>query len=267
MTAALTLAVVVHRFDFILSNSSGPKLIEVNSYPNMQPHLQDQNALFERISRFVLQELSHLVAGVEVSSGLRAPVAALSPSEEDMIRAQLKQLPGRALSHGETHCRGSCTDGYYASLGYSDVQLCQSVTCDACAFCESLPQSQLSSPPQLSPPPPPPPALPTSSEGPPGGGKTGGGPPGGGGIGGSNAGGGSAVSCSSGSDFTGSAAFVDSAAALLGAVACVDTAAVAYRGTVSVAVAGSDTTTVNLYGPFEAGTPPSIAMQPGSCVY
>jgi hypothetical protein len=48
------------------------------------------------------------------------------------------------------------------------------------------------------------------------------------------------------------------AAALLGSVACVDTAAVAYRATLDPAIAGSDTSTVQIYGPFENGFTSSV---------
>ena len=81
-----------------------------------------------------------------------------------------------------------------------------------------------------------------------GGEKGGGG--GGGGDGGSTDG---QLSCPEGSNYAGSTALIGSSAALLGAVACVDTAAIAYRETLDASIAGTDTSTVNLYGPFEAG--------------
>jgi hypothetical protein len=74
----------------------------------------------------------------------------------------------------------------------------------------------------------------------------------------SSSGGGQQLSCPTGSDYVGSANLVGTAAALLGSVACVDVAAVAYRGTLASSVAGSDTSTVNLYGPFENGFSASV---------
>ena len=61
------------------------------------------------------------------------------------------------------------------------------------------------------------------------------------------------LSCPEGSDYVGSSSLIGTSAALLGAVACVDTAAIAYRETLDASIAGTDTSTVNLYGPFEAG--------------
>jgi len=80
------------------------------------------------------------------------------------------------------------------------------------------------------------------------------------GKGGGNTGGGASgsISCPTGSDYVGSSALAGTAAALLGSVACVDSAAVAYRGTLGVNVAGVDTTTVNMYGPFENGFTSSV---------
>ena len=66
------------------------------------------------------------------------------------------------------------------------------------------------------------------------------------------------ITCSAGTDHVGDAALSNSGAALLGAVACVDQAAVAYRNTLDASIAGTDTTTVNIYGPFEAGFTSSV---------
>lgn len=81
----------------------------------------------------------------------------------------------------------------------------------------------------------------------PGGGSSGGAPGAGGGL-----------SCPTGSDFAGDALLAGTPAALLGSVACVDSAAVAYRATLSAAVAGTDTSTVDIYGPFENGFTSSV---------
>lgn len=73
----------------------------------------------------------------------------------------------------------------------------------------------------------------------------------GGGAGGGAASG--AVTCVEGQNLVGDSSRAGTAAALLGAVACIDVAAVAYRATLSAAVAGTSLSTNNLYGPFEAG--------------
>lgn len=82
----------------------------------------------------------------------------------------------------------------------------------------------------------------------------------GGGTGGGNTGGSTAgqLTCSSTTDYVGDPALAGTAAALLGSVACVDQAAVAYRRTLDASIAGSDTSTVNVYGPFENGFTSSV---------
>jgi hypothetical protein len=75
---------------------------------------------------------------------------------------------------------------------------------------------------------------------------------------------GQGLNCPSGSNYVGSAAKIGSAPALRGSLGCVDTAAISYRQTLSSTIAGTQTTTVNIYGPFEAGF---TSNQPGmSCL-
>lgn len=93
---------------------------------------------------------------------------------------------------------------------------------------------------------------PGAGDGPPGGGPPGGGPGGGGGP----PGGGASVSritCPTDSDYVGNTSLTRSPAGLLGAVACIDTKAIAYRETLPARIAGTDTNTVGIFGPFEAG--------------
>ena len=74
------------------------------------------------------------------------------------------------------------------------------------------------------------------------------------------------ISCPTGSNYVGSATRIGSAPALRGSLGCVDTAAISYRQTLSSTIAGTSTgtTTVNIYGPFEAGF---SSTQPGmSCL-
>lgn len=94
-----------------------------------------------------------------------------------------------------------------------------------------------------------PPAC-TCRSGPPGGG---GAPSGNGGGGGNGGGSSGSVSCSEGAQFAGDTALAGTAGALLGALACVDPSAVTYRGTLAASIAGTDRSTVNIYGPFENG--------------
>jgi hypothetical protein len=78
---------------------------------------------------------------------------------------------------------------------------------------------------------------------------------GGGSDGGSTTG---SITCVEGQDYVGDSTLAGTAAALLGAVACIDVAAVAYRATLSAAIAGTSLSTNNLYGPFEAGFSSSV---------
>ena len=61
------------------------------------------------------------------------------------------------------------------------------------------------------------------------------------------------LTCPTGSNYVGSAARIGTAPALRGSLGCVDTAAISYRQTLSSTIAGTQTTTVNIYGPFENG--------------
>ena len=74
------------------------------------------------------------------------------------------------------------------------------------------------------------------------------------------------LSCPTCSDYVGSATRIGTASGLRGPVGCVDTAAISYRQTLATTIAGTSaqTTTVNIYGPFEAGF---SSAQPGmSCL-
>jgi len=100
----------------------------------------------------------------------------------------------------------------------------------------------------------PPPSLSPPSLSPsPGGKGKGDGGDGGGGDTGDTSDTGAQLTCSETQDYTGNPALAGTPAALLGSVACVDQAALAYRQTLDVSIAGSDRSTVNIYGPFEAG--------------
>lgn len=61
------------------------------------------------------------------------------------------------------------------------------------------------------------------------------------------------LTCSSTQDYVGDPSLAGQGAALLGSVACVDQAAIEYRQGLDASIAGTDTSTVNVYGPFEAG--------------
>ena len=77
---------------------------------------------------------------------------------------------------------------------------------------------------------------------------------------------GQTLTCPTGSNYVGSANRIGTAPALRGSLGCVDTAAISYRQTLSSTIAGTSTgtTTVNIYGPFEAGF---SSAQPGvSCL-